>query len=186
MAVDYRTAGGEKVVYAVLVSPSDGLPYTADGGEGGGDATANNQTTLNTAVGAGADAAASSDTGTFSILAFIKRGMQNWTTLLGKIATLSNSAYPVTDALNLSGNARVDVSLTTSAAQSAALAVGRYAVSTSADCFIKVNATANDVTTANGYPLKANTVEFLNVPSNEKIGGIVATGTATLSYHKVS
>lgn len=186
---DYRVANGEKVIYAVLVSPNDGEPYeaTGDGGGGGGDASAANQTTLNNAVGAGADAAASSDTGTFSIIAFIKRGMQNWTTLLGKIATLSNNSYPVTDALNLAGNARADLALTTSAAQTASvLTAGRYAVSTSADCFIKVNATASDVTTANGYPLKANTVEFLNFSGSEKLGGIVATGTATLSYHKVS
>lgn len=40
---------------------------------------------LVTAVGAQADAAASSDTGSFSILSFIKRGMQNWTTLLSRL-----------------------------------------------------------------------------------------------------
>jgi hypothetical protein len=34
-------------------------------------------------VGAKADAAATTDTGTFSILAFIKRSMQNWTTIIG-------------------------------------------------------------------------------------------------------
>lgn len=47
------------------------------------------------ALGAQADAAASSDTGTFSILAFIKRGLQNWTTLLTRLtlgqSTMANS-----------------------------------------------------------------------------------------------
>jgi hypothetical protein len=143
----------------------------------------------NTARGAAADAAATTDTGTFSVIALIKRGLQNWTTLLAKIATLTNGAYPVTDSLNLSGNSRVDIALTTSPDQSAALAAGRYAIYTSADCYIKVHATANNVTVAAGANagllFKAGVTEILTVPANEKIGGVVSTGTATLSYHKV-
>jgi hypothetical protein len=65
-----------------------------------GGATAALQTTLNTNVGAQADAAASSDTGSFSIISFIKRGMQNWTTLLASIPTLGqklmSGSWPVT------------------------------------------------------------------------------------------
>lgn len=38
---------------------------------------------------------ASSDTGTFSVLAFIKRGMQNWTSLLAKIPALVSGRIPV-------------------------------------------------------------------------------------------
>lgn len=41
------------------------------------------------------DAPAASDTGSFSIIAFIKRGMQNWTTLLARIPALSTGAVPV-------------------------------------------------------------------------------------------
>lgn len=51
----------------------------------GGDAT----------QGAKADAAATTDTGAFSIVALIKRGLQNWTTLLARIPALSNGAVPV-------------------------------------------------------------------------------------------
>lgn len=40
---------------------------------------------LMTSIGAPADAAASSDTGSFSLLAFIKRALQNWTTLLARV-----------------------------------------------------------------------------------------------------
>jgi hypothetical protein len=46
-------------------------------------------------LGAKADSVASSDTGTFSVLAFIKRGLQNWTTLLAKIPTLVSGRIPV-------------------------------------------------------------------------------------------
>jgi hypothetical protein len=47
-------------------------------------------------LGAQADAAATTDTGSFSILAFLKRGMQNWTTLLGRVPPLV-SAAPATN-----------------------------------------------------------------------------------------
>lgn len=57
-----------------------------------GGATAANQATTNTTLGnidtdlgATADAAATTDTGTFSLIALVKRGLQNWTTLLGRV-----------------------------------------------------------------------------------------------------
>ena len=46
-------------------------------------------------LGAKADAVASTDTGTFSVIAFIKRGLQNWTTLLAKIPALVSGRIPV-------------------------------------------------------------------------------------------
>lgn len=59
------------------------------------DAQITEASTLNANVGAKADAAASTDTGSFSIIAFIKRGMQNWTTLLGKIPNQVGGKIPV-------------------------------------------------------------------------------------------
>jgi len=46
-------------------------------------------------LGAKADAVATTDTGTFSVIAFIKRGLQNWTSLLAKIPTLVSGRIPV-------------------------------------------------------------------------------------------
>ena len=48
-----------------------------------------------TDLGAKADAVATTDTGTFSVIAFIKRGLQNWTSLLAKIPTLVSGRIPV-------------------------------------------------------------------------------------------
>jgi hypothetical protein len=48
-------------------------------------------------LGAPADAAASSDTGTFSLIALAKRALQNWTTLLSRIPALQSGAVPVGD-----------------------------------------------------------------------------------------
>lgn len=67
-----------------------------------GAATSALQTTGNTTlattganIGKQADPAATSDTGTFTLFAFIKRGMQNWTSLLAKLPALSNGKIPV-------------------------------------------------------------------------------------------
>ena len=54
-----------------------------------------NDALLNIGVGAPADAAASSDTGTFSVLALIKRGLTNWTTLLARVPVLVTGRMPV-------------------------------------------------------------------------------------------
>ena len=61
-----------------------------------GVATAANQATGNTSLnnldvdlGAQADAAATTDTGTFSLISLFKRQLGNWTTLLGRIPSLT-------------------------------------------------------------------------------------------------
>jgi hypothetical protein len=87
--------------------------------------------------------------------------------------------------VNISDRAReTDVSISTVAAQSAALAEGIYHITSTVDCFIKIATTANDVTTSTGYLLLAyNTVAF-RVPDQYKVGVIAAT-TGTLYIHKV-
>lgn len=54
-----------------------------------------NLSAIATGVGAPADAAASTDTGSFSLLSFVKRGLQNWATLLSRIPALISGAFPV-------------------------------------------------------------------------------------------
>lgn len=78
----------------VLVDSSTGAPISQP--------TAAQQTTANaslanidTDLGAQADAAATTDTGTFSIIALIKRGLGNWSTLLARIPTLVTGRMPV-------------------------------------------------------------------------------------------
>lgn len=97
---------------------------------------------------------------------------------------MSLTAY----AVSLEGptRVRVDIALSTTAAQSAALDEGIYDVWSTVDTFIRVNPTANDVTAATGYLLRANVTVPLYVRSGSKIGGILSSGTGTLSYHRVS
>lgn len=67
------------------------VPVTVVGGGAGGSA----DTSM---IGAKADAAAASDTGAFSLIALMKRGLQNWTTALGYLRSL------VTNPAVVSGN----------------------------------------------------------------------------------
>lgn len=90
----------------------DWVPATPEmlggsGGSGGGAAGSSNTTeatqllvkaavqNLDADIGAPADAVASSDSGTFSLIALIKRGLGNWTSLLARIPTLSSGRMPV-------------------------------------------------------------------------------------------
>lgn len=92
----------------------------------------------------------------------------------------------VSDVVDLYNRTQATLALSTTADDTAALAEGTYDVWCDAECFLSVAPTdATGVTTANGYILQANTVITLYVRQDHKIGGIVASGTATLSYHKI-
>ena len=54
-----------------------------------------NLSAIASGIGAPADAAASSDTGTFGLVALVKRGLQNWTALLARIPALVSGRVPV-------------------------------------------------------------------------------------------
>lgn len=85
-----RTGGSDVTCNAVLgratageVSSSGGNSVAGSGGGGGGGAVSIADGD-DAALGAKADAAASSDTGTFSLIALFKRGLQGITTLIAK------------------------------------------------------------------------------------------------------
>lgn len=98
----------------------------------------------------------------------------------------TDGAAHFSDAVQLSGNAQGTLSLSTTAADTAALSGGIYDVWSDVDCYIKVATVADDVTTSTGYLLRTGNTMPIIVPDQEVIGGIVASGTGTLSYHKVS
>jgi hypothetical protein len=92
-----------------------------------------------------------------------------------------------TDSLDLENNSAATLALSTSAAQSAALTEGVYDIwCSTGDCFVRVAPTATGVTAANGYLLRASITIRVRVREGSKIGAIVASGTPTLSYHKVA
>lgn len=88
--------------------------------------------------------------------------------------------------INLHGNSQQTLAIST-AQQTAAIDIeGLYAVwCDEGKCFIKVAATANDVTTSTGFPIFADSMVAVWIPKGYKIGGIMATGSGTLRFHKV-
>lgn len=73
-----------------------------------------NLAALNTNLGAQNDAAATTDTGTFSLVAFVKRGLQNWTSLLSR---LPSSLGAKSTATSLSTTSATDSANVLTAAQ---------------------------------------------------------------------
>jgi hypothetical protein len=94
-------------------------------------------------LGAPADAAATTDTGTFSIIAFIKRGLQNWTTLLARVPALQSGATPIGDngaSLTVDGKAyRAAVDITRPANTTAYTALDVLGTGTGDDAIITLS-----------------------------------------------
>lgn len=105
----YKQSGLPDEIVPVKVAADGTLVSSGGGGCGGGtsDTTEATQLLVKNAVqnidadvGSPADAVASTDTGTFSIIALIKRGLQNWTNILSRIPSglgskVSNNSFPV-------------------------------------------------------------------------------------------
>lgn len=104
----YDTEPGQPRVPLRATTGGALLVAVVSGGAGGGGGSGTSDTTeatqllvkaavqsIDADIGAPADAAASSDAGTFSLIALIKRGLGNWTTLLGRVPALVNSRTPV-------------------------------------------------------------------------------------------
>jgi len=70
-------------------------------------------------LGAKADAAATTDSGTFSVISLIKRGLQNWTNLLAKIPSLGQAAAAGAIPVTLSNENIQDLFITGQSAQTA-------------------------------------------------------------------
>lgn len=92
-------------------------------------------------------------------------------------------AQQVADVVALENFAAVTLAVSGVAAQTAALTLGVYDVWCTVDVYVKVHTTANDVTVANGYLIRAGTTIPLRVLEGRKIGAI-AGGAGTLSYHR--
>ena len=87
----------------------------------------------------------------------------------------------------LQGNSQGALSVSGSAAQTSAFTEdGYYDLWSDVDTWIKIAPTASDVTSGNGYLIRANTTypNFM-VLVGDKIGAI-AGGAGTLRFHKVS
>lgn len=138
--------------------------------------------TINTNLGALADSAAGDDTGSHSLLAFVKRGMQNWTSLLAKIPTSIASRVPVVTLPKIGSAKQQAISGTSAAVQltngTTAISIvsrgcqSRYALGT-------VGVTANASTSH--FIDSGERLEFsLDTSTQTYIAVIAISGTGTL------
>jgi hypothetical protein len=86
----------------------------------------------------------------------------------------------------LKGNSQGQLSVSGTAAQTSAFTVpGMYDVWCDVDVYLKIDTTANDVTTSSGYLLRANNTVPFKIDDGDKLGAITAS-SGTLRFHKVS
>lgn len=87
----------------------------------------------------------------------------------------------------LTGNSQGALSVSTSPAETSAFTSGGlYDMWCDVDVYLKVGSgTVNDVTSVNGYLLRADTTIPFIIDENDKVGAI-AGAPGTLRYHKVS
>lgn len=92
-----------------------------------------------------------------------------------------------TNTVSIAGSTQGTLALSTTGAETVALPEGSYDVFCSDDFYLKVHGTtASDVTTSTGYFIKGGSVfKDVFIPKDHKMGGILASGNATLQYHRV-
>ena len=139
-------------------------------------------------LGAPSTAAATSDTGSFSLTALVKRALQNWTTLLGRIPASVNGAVPVihsadTSVVGPSAQAAINTDLLTGtvngwfdagAYQSGSIQiVGSVGIAAGAVIFEQTNDTALP---PSGVPLRA--YETSSITANPNVAAITIAANA--------
>ncbi len=127
-------------------------------------------------VGLQADTAATTDTGSFSLIAFTKRALQNWTTLLAKTWPVTLAAQP--GAAN-TANGQVTAS-TTAATLIVARATRRYAIARNTDAALSGYLGIATVTAANGMPVKAG--ESVRLDTTALVQVLAASGSPVFAF----
>lgn len=119
---------------------------------------------FSTSIGSATDTVATSDTGTFSLLAFIKRGLQNWTALLAKVPTQNadggmpvhvNNVFTPTGS---SGSGTTSSTVNTSTTALAANPTRQFLLFTNAGTAgtIYVNISGQTASITSGIPIQAS------------------------------
>ncbi len=99
--------------------------------------------------------------------------------------TSTNSGTIIDDSIDIENNAAGTLVLAAATAgHTSPLAAGVYDVWCTTDVFVKVGATADDVTATNGYLIRQNNSVTVRIRPQSRIGGLSVAG-GTLTYHKV-
>jgi hypothetical protein len=140
------------------------------------------------ALGAQADSAAATDTGTASLIGLFKRLLQRVTTLMAQLPSAltgsGNLKAAVVEAVGASSIANGQVSTSTTAANIvSSRSTRRYVTIKNLDSTITVYVGVATVSAANGMPLAAG--ESITLDCTAAIQGIAASGTPAVAYLEV-
>lgn len=130
----------------------------------------------NVALGAPADAAATTDTGTFSILAFIKRGLQNWTTLLARVPAQNITGLLPVDVLGTPGTPRVQATSGTAASIVLTTTCRRVSMFATAGTWYSISGAA----TATSHYIGAGERLDFDVPASTTISVLQETAAGSI------
>jgi hypothetical protein len=90
------------------------------------------------------------------------------------------------DTITITGESQKQLAISATAAQTEPLLGGLYDLWSTVDAHIKVGSVGSDVTSTNGYLLRAGvTLPALRISDDLRIGAIAASA-GTLSYHKIA
>lgn len=105
---------------------------------------------------------------------------------MASVSMKKKHAQDVVDLVDIEGYAQGNVPLTGTGADDDDLEEGLYDVWCDDNVYIKVDPTdASDVTTSTGYLVRAGNTMTVKVRSGSHLGGVLASGTGTLYYHKI-
>jgi hypothetical protein len=155
----------------------------AGGGGGGGGGLTNEQlraspvpvsaaalTNIDADLGAPTDGVATTDTGSFSLIAFVKRGLQNWTTLLARVPAQAIPGLLPVDTLGTPS--RMTPQSVTASPGSVTLltATRRVSVDVSVGAVVRINGPAsvpaNGSSLVDAIAIPAGSTKDFDVPAN--------------------
>ena len=173
-AMAARTVPGN-TAYTVGANPR---PYTAPTASTAALQTAGNTSLANLDgdVGATADAAATSDTGTFSIISLIKRGLQNWTTLLARVPAQNVAGLLPVDTLGTPGTPRVQATGAAAASIALTATCRRVSMYATQGAWYSISGTANS---SSHYIGQGERLDF-DVPANTTISVLQETTAGSI------
>jgi hypothetical protein len=131
------------------------------------------------AQGARADAAATTDTGTFSLVALVKRGLSNWTTLLTRVPAQALPGLLPVDTLAGIGVARLIAMGATSVNLALSTTTRRVSIHATVAGFYAVGTGAQTASATTHYIGAGERLDF-DVAANTQIAAIRATADGTL------
>jgi hypothetical protein len=146
-----------------------------------GAATQTTLASIDTDVGALADAAATTDTGSFSIIAFIKRALQNWTTLLSRTPALGAAAAASSSPVALSTETATGTITTQNLVPNGAATAGSAVELTLNGCTTIAIQVTGTYTGALSVQLTNDNARWETITATQIVNIVTGAGAATIA-----